>query len=933
MLIKPINRLFAKASGKVPLGTVLIVPFVLQIIGTVGLVGYLSFRNGEQTVNNLASQLMSEVSGRVKQNLQVYLATPHLINHSKLDAIKLGYFNLQDLRPWEKYLWYQVQLYPYINFTSVANTQGEYRAGERMSNGSLMINIGGAEIDYNFISYNTDKKGDRTNIAAEIKNNDFDPRNWPWYKNAVASGKATWSTVFVSLLEPTLLISAAEPVYDPKEKQLQGVLNTALRLDHIGQFLNSLKIGKTGQAFIIERHGTLLATSTNEKPFRIHTDNTRTLIKAEESSDSLTKATSEYLASHFQNLNKLKTSQQLEFALGKNWQYVQVLPFQDDKSLDWLIVIVVPKSDFMEQIDKNTVATILLSLAALALAILIGILTARWVTKPILFLNTAAKSIAKGEWDKTVKIERADELGELAKSFNSMANQLQESFTNLEQKVTERTAELVKAKEAAEVANQAKSTFLANMSHELRTPLNAILGFAQIMNRSANLPASHRENVGIIIRSGEHLLTLINNVLDLSKIEAGRITCNEKNFNLYRLLDELANMMQLKAEEKNLYLVWEITEDVPRFVRTDEVKLRQVLINLLNNALKFTQEGGVSIRVSLTKENISFIEPAKQFTNDPEKVTIHFEVEDTGLGIAPEELANLFQAFGQTKTGKEAQEGTGLGLAISRQFVQLMGGDITVNSQVGKGTIFKFNIPAKVVDGSEIETRKPTRQVIALEPNQPTYRILIVDDKPLNRLLLVNLLNPLGFELKEAGNGKEAIEIWSQWEPHLMWMDMRMPIMDGYTATKHIKATTKGQATAIIAITASAFEEERTVVLSAGCDDFLRKPFQEAEIFAIMHRHIGVRYIYEDSPENEMSTSQHVDKSVLTAAALQALPKEWLGELKQAIINVDLDLATALIEEIASANPVLAEALNNCIENFDYSKILNLIQATNLEEK
>lgn len=499
-------------------------------------------------------------------------------------------------------------------------------------------------------------------------------------------------------------------------------------------------------------------------------------------------------------------------------------------------------------------------------------------------------------------------------------------------KIDKLNAELAKAKEAAEVANEAKSIFIANMSHELRSPLNVILGFSQLMTKSKTFPPDHQENVSLITRSGEYLLNLINQVLDLSKIEAGRITLNEKNFDLHRLLDDVEDMFQLKAEDKGLQLVFERTPDVPRYVRTDEVKLRQVLINLLSNALKFTFEGGVSVRVSVVNDN-------RQQTTDPRRPawghqqTIHFEVEDTGAGIADDELDSLFEAFVQTKTGKEAQEGTGLGLPITRKFVQLMGGEIAVSSEVGRGTTFKFDIQVSLVDANDVDSKQPTRQVIALEPNQPRYRILIVDDKATNRQLLIKLLNPLGFELREACNGKEAIAVWETFEPHLIWMDMRMPVMDGYEATKQIKGTTKGQATAVIALTASALEEERAVVLSAGCDDFLRKPFREADIFAAMNKHIGVRYIYEEPAPTDSVITEKSDFNVIIAAAIQALPQSWVTNLRQAILSADLTSMNTLIEQIRPQDSTLANVLKNCLDNFEYDKVLTLIQAKSEEDK
>ena len=355
--------------------------------------------------------------------------------------------------------------------------------------------------------------------------------------------------------------------------------------------------------------------------------------------------------------------------------------------------------------------------------------------------------------------------------FTSLVVEGERFFTASIRDITERKRtqterqEAEAAAEAAEQANRAKSAFLANMSHELRTPLNAILGFSQLMDRDKGLADQQRENLRVIGRSGEHLLGLINDVLEMSKIEAGQTVLNEESFDLYRLLDGLEEMFKLRAIDKGLGLVFERVPEVPRYVRADGGKLRQVLMNLLSNAIKFTREGGVTLRAG--GERVSEVDSGKKAGSE---VLLVFEVEDTGMGIALDEVEMLFEAFAQTASGRGTQEGTGLGLPISKQFVQLMGGEIVVSSFVDKGSIFKFHIPAVPVDAAEVKTEGPTRKVVGLAPDQPTYRILVVEDQLENRMLMVNLLRPLGFEVREAVNGQEGIEVWQEWKPHLVWM-------------------------------------------------------------------------------------------------------------------------------------------------------------------
>ena len=574
----------------------------------------------------------------------------------------------------------------------------------------------------------------------------------------------------------------------------------------------------------------------------------------------------------------------------------------------------------------------------------------------------------------------------LARQLTLSRQQLENYSRQLEQKAQE-----------AEAANRAKSKFLANMSHELRTPLNAILGFTQLLTRASSINPVQLQHLAIISRSGEHLLTLINDVLEMSKIEADRITLNESSFDLYRLLNSLEEMLRIKADAKGLHLIFDLSPDVPQSVKTDEGKLRQILINLLGNGIKFTQTGSVVLRVrtgtedwglrtgnagvrrqtpdvksrqarksgssrqpplpaeqsptAIGRQLIARIENSKlKIQNLKAKIqntlraeqsstelklqtshcsTLIFEVSDTGPGIESADLERLFEPFVQTQSGQKKQQGTGLGLAISRQFVRLLGGDLTVNSTPGQGTVFAFDIRICPADLADIATQQPTRQVIGLAPNQPRYRILIVEDKWENRQLLVKLLEPLGLAIREAANGQEGVDLWRTWQPHLIWMDMRMPVMDGYEATRQIKSHLRGHATVIIALTASAFEESRSVILAVGCDDFVRKPFREKVIFEKMAQHLGVQYIYANESQPSAVSSQPSEQAngyALRAKSLSVMSDQWVADLRQAAIQVDADLIFQLVDQIPPAHITLAQGLAELARNFCFDEIIELTQ-------
>lgn len=478
-------------------------------------------------------------------------------------------------------------------------------------------------------------------------------------------------------------------------------------------------------------------------------------------------------------------------------------------------------------------------------------------------------------------------------------------------KLAEERARLAaeQAARAAEDANLAKSTFLANMSHELRTPLNSVIGFSQFLANDLSLSDEQREYIALILRSSEHLLSLINDILQISKIESGRVELDPDDFDLHQLLHGLDSLYRARARNQGLNFTLDLDDNLPRYVHGDRRKVRQILVNLLSNALKFTEDGSITLR-------------AWQQTTEGDRRTLIFQVGDTGPGIAPEEHADLFEPFSQTHAGKRSQTGSGLGLAISQQYAHLMNGEIEVDSSLGVGSTFTVTLHLREAQSAPHHERAQQRRVVGLAPGQKAHRVLVVDDRWENRLMLVRKMEQLGFNVREATNGGEALTVWRDWQPTLIWMDMRMPFMDGYDATRRIRQHAGDAQPVIIALTASAFDRDREKVLAAGCDDYLSKPFRDHDLHELIRQHLGVEFVYADGQTSGIRPNGNGDhQRALARQSAADLPPQLVEQLRTAVSSLNLRATEEVIRQLRADWPQLAETLLNLAREFDFERI------------
>lgn len=803
----------------------LVVPFVLQIFAAVTITGGLAFYNAQEAVNDLAGQLRNEVTTRIQERIQNYLEIPHQINILEANDIHLGELDIDNAPLRERHFWQQLKNFKQISHHYMAMPDGQYFGARRLEDNSIEIITRNNNGENQYFS--ADKQGFRQQLTKTVPN--FDARQRPWYQAAIEKGTATWSQIYADFSSTkTLAITATYPVYN--EQQLLGVLGSSLTLSWINDFLNHLKIGKTGQTFVMDRKGFLVASSTHapvldEKSERINVSNAE---------NPLIKETAAFLKQQFTSLDEINDSKPFDFYINGARQFLQITPFQDTYGLDWLIVAVVPESDFMGRVEAITQTSIWMALVALLLGILGGILTSRWVIRPIQQLNDAAKSLAQGQWEQSIDIQRNDELGQLANSFKSMAEQLKESFRILEDKNA-----------ALQKLDELKDEFLANTSHELRTPLNGIVGIAESMCDGAvgSLTDIQRKNLLMIAHSGHRLTNLVNDILDFSKLKHNNLELNLRSVGLREITEVVLTLSQSLVGDKKLKLFNKIPAELPP-AKADENRLQQILYNLIGNAIKFTDVG----KVEITAEKV--------IENNQEWLAL--SVIDTGMGIPANKLDSIFESFEQGDGSNTRQyAGTGLGLTVTKQLVELHQGTIKVISEVNKGSRFTVNLPIADSPAENLphhlttiqrhlvipEIEEAPVQVepsdLVVNPDASRFTVLIVDDEPINRQVLLNHLSLQHYAVVEAGHGPEALELVNDGlKPHLVLLDVMMPKMTGYEVCRRLREKFPANEVPILLLTAKTQVASLVEGLDAGANDYLTKPVSKNELLARIKTHL-----------------------------------------------------------------------------------------------
>ena len=960
-------RAVLKLTHKLPLRTVLVVSFVVQIAAAVGLTAGLSLRNGQKAANDLAIQLGEKASDRIQEHLQTYLLQGNLLQRNSRNILFHEDIDIQDTTALARHFWHQLRASDGITSIYMGYPDGSFVGVQERGNGETVLWEVDSDSAPKRTTYRFDHAGER---QEEITAQSYDPRMRPWYQAVVNNRHASWSPIyeFASHDYSVLGITLAAPIYGRDRDTLSGVIALDLTLEQISSYLQVLDITPNGEAFIIERNGSVVATSSDELPFINSANGEQTRMNASASREPLIRETAQHLFK-VGDLENVQSSQQFAFKRNQERHLVQVVPFYDGRGLDWLIVTVIPESDFMEQIAVNTRNTLTLCLLSLVVASVIAGVTARWVAQPIHRLNVAAQKLAVGTWDHSLPNARFQELSELSDAFRRMAQQLKRSFQQLE----ERNQELQRL-------DKLKDEFLANTSHELRTPLNGIIGLAEslIDGASGSLSLRTKGNLALISSSGRRLSSLVDDILDFSQLRHNRLEIAPRPVGIREVTDLVLTLSRPLAGERELQLINAVSPKLP-LALADESRLQQILHNLIGNAVKFTDGGmiGVSAQIVRHGDHSSAAELAAPMATY-EMISVSAEqmgtscqtakselarkleksstltvvkeapltlphpisedylaitVSDTGTGIAEENLDRIFEPFEQAD-GSTARiyGGMGIGLAVTKKLVELHGGTLRVTSSQGVGSQFTFTLPiapagTAIVPGTTNSDRSmaktlsslpvvntlwpvrtllpvpeetsplpdipPSQEDVCLDQRQ--YTVLIVDDEPINRQVIINHLLLQNYRTVQAANGPEALSLLEQGlKPDIILLDVMMPRMTGFEVCRKLRETYPAYAVPIVMLTAKNQVSDLVEGLSSGANDYLTKPISKSELLARLRTHLRLAKINQ-------SYSRFVPREFLQFLNKDSIVEVQLGdqvEKHMSVMFADIRAFTNLSEQM-----------------------------------